>query len=188
MRFTTISRPTDQVDGPARPKWMYSGARGLLATTLAALLVTAAAAEIPADTSPEEGFVSLFNGKDLTGWNGDESIWSVQDGAITGCMSINNIVGGVFRNGMLGYWIGAPHVRRGYMGEALQLALRHAFRGLGLHRVEANIMPHNDASIALVKRAGFRLEGLSRKYLKIAGRWSDHERWALLAEEWRPRL
>ncbi len=73
------------------------------------------------------------------------------------------------------------------MGEALQLAMRHAFRTLELHRLEANIMPHNEASIALVGRAGFRLEGLSRKYLKIEGRWSDHERWAILAEEWQPR-
>ncbi len=110
-----------------------------------------------------------------------------EDDAIVGCMNINNIVLGVFRNGMLGYWIGAPYARRGYMGDALQLALRHAFETCSLHRVEANIMPHNTASIALVKRAGFRLEGLSRKYLKIAGRWSDHERWALLAEEWAPR-
>ncbi len=109
-----------------------------------------------------------------------------EDGAIAGCMNINNIVRGVFRNGMLGYWIGAPYARQGCMGEALQLALRHAFEALTLHRVEANIMPNNEASIALVKRAGFRLEGVSRKYLKIAGRWSDHERWALLAEEWTP--
>ena len=73
------------------------------------------------------------------------------------------------------------------MGEALQLMLREVFRGLDLHRVEANVMPHNTASIALVERAGFRKEGYSPRYLKIAGRWSDHERWALLREEWRPR-
>ena len=65
--------------------------------------------------------------------------------------------------------------------------LRTAFRTLRLHRVEANIQPGNRASIALVERAGFRREGYSRRYLKIAGRWRDHERWALLAEEWQPR-
>ena len=48
-------------------------------------------------------------------------------------------------------------------------------------------MAHNAASIALVKRAGFEKEGYSRRFLKIAGRWQDHERWALLKEEWRPR-
>ena len=71
------------------------------------------------------------------------------------------------------------------MTEALQLGLRHAFRVLDLHRVEANIMPGNRASIALVKRAGFRREGYSARYLKIAGHWADHERWALTVEDWR---
>ncbi len=60
-----------------------------------------------------------------------------------------------------------------------------AFGELGLHRLEANIQPDNAASIALVRKPGFRLEGYSPRYLKIAGRWRDHERWAILAEEWR---
>lgn len=70
------------------------------------------------------------------------------------------------------------------MTEALRLVLRESFKRLKLHRLEANIQPHNTASIALVKCAGFVREGLSRRYLKICGRWRDHERWALLAEEW----
>jgi len=65
------------------------------------------------------------------------------------------------------------------------LALRHAFRPLKLHRVEANIQPENVASIRLVERLGFRREGFSPRYLKIGGRWRDHVRYALLAEEWR---
>ena len=93
---------------------------------------------------------------------------------------------GPIQSAFLGYWTGAPHVRRGYMTEALQLALRHAFRTLKLHRVEANIIPRNKASKALVKRAGFTREGLSRRYLKIAGRWQDNERWVLLREDWKP--
>jgi len=71
--------------------------------------------------------------------------------------------------------------------EALQLMLGHAFGRLGLHRVEANIQPGNVASIRLVKRAGFTREGYSRRYLKIGGRWRDHERWALLREDWLKR-
>jgi ribosomal-protein-alanine N-acetyltransferase len=60
-----------------------------------------------------------------------------------------------------------------------------AFTRLELHRLEANIQPANLASITLVKRLGFHLEGLSPRYLKIAGHWRDHERWALLADDWR---
>jgi len=73
------------------------------------------------------------------------------------------------------------------MSEALQLVLRYAFRDLGLHRLEANIQPGNVASVALVQRAGFSLEGYSRRYLKIGGQWRDHERWAIIAEDYKAR-
>jgi ribosomal-protein-alanine N-acetyltransferase len=109
----------------------------------------------------------------------------LDDRTILGAVNVNEIIRGPAQSAFLGYWIGAPFARQGYMTEALQLALRHAFTMLGLHRVEANIMPINRASIALVKRAGFRREGHSVGYLKIAGRWADHERWALLVEDWR---
>jgi [ribosomal protein S5]-alanine N-acetyltransferase len=87
----------------------------------------------------------------------------------------------------LGYWVGAPFEGQGYMREGLALALRRAFGALKLHRVEANIQPENARSIALVKRAGFRREGYSERYLKIAGRWRDHERWAMTVEDYRMR-
>ena len=108
-------------------------------------------------------------------------ICRVSDGAILGAINFNEIVRGPAQCAFLGYWIGAPHARQRYMTEALRLALRHGFGALGLHRVEANIMPVNRPSIALVKRAGFRREGYSPGYLKIAGRFRDHERWALVA-------
>jgi [ribosomal protein S5]-alanine N-acetyltransferase len=115
-------------------------------------------------------------------------ICSSEDGAILGAINLNEIVRGPAQSAYLGYWIGAPYAKQGYMTEALPLALSHAFQALGLHRVEANIMPTNRPSLALVKRAGFRCEGYSPRYLKIAGRWRDRERWALLAEDWQRGL
>ena len=73
------------------------------------------------------------------------------------------------------------------MREGLQLMLRYAFVRLRLHRVECNIQPSNRRSIALVRGGGFVREGFSRRYLKIGGRWRDHERWAMLVEDWRTR-
>ena len=106
-------------------------------------------------------------------------------GDIVGVINVSEIVRGAFRSAHLGYYAFLPHAGHGYMTEGLALALRWAFRDLRLHRVEANIQPGNGASRALVRRFGFRREGFSRRYLKVAGRWRDHERWALLAEDWR---
>ncbi len=75
----------------------------------------------------------------------------------------------------------------GYMTEGFALALDFAFRRLALHRVEANVQPANRRSIALVSRLGFEREGYSRRYVKISGRWRDHVRFAMLAEDWRTR-
>ena len=109
-------------------------------------------------------------------------------GPIIGQVSINNIVRGPFLSATLGYWIAKPHAGQGLMAEALSLAITHAFSDLALHRVEANIIPRNSPSIALVKRLGFRYEGTATRYLRIAGQWEDHERWGLTAENWpRPR-
>lgn len=108
-----------------------------------------------------------------------------EDDAIVGALEISQIVLGPFRSAYLGYEVGAPYARQGYMHAGLGLAIGHAFGALGLHRLEANIRPENAASIALVRRLGFAREGYSRRYLKIGGRWRDHERWALLAEDWR---
>jgi ribosomal-protein-alanine N-acetyltransferase len=108
-------------------------------------------------------------------------------GAILGVFNLTEIVRGPLQGAFLSYYVGAPYARRGYMTEGLELTLGHAFHNLRLHRLEANIQPGNLASIALVKRCGFVLEGFSPRYLKIRNRWRDHERWALLAEAWRAR-
>lgn len=114
-------------------------------------------------------------------------ICRLADGAIVGSINLSQIYGGAFRNAYLGYYVGEQFAGQGYMTEALELMLRYAFEDLDLHRLEANIQPGNVASLALVKRAGFTREGYSRRYLKIGGRWRDHDRWAILAEDWEAR-
>jgi [ribosomal protein S5]-alanine N-acetyltransferase len=110
-----------------------------------------------------------------------------EDEAIVGFFNLSQIVRRGLQSGYLGYAVGKPFAGQGYMREGLELVLRHAFVSVRLHRIEANIQPGNQASIALARGAGFRREGFSPRYLKIGGRWRDHERWAILAEEWRAR-
>jgi len=109
------------------------------------------------------------------------------DDAPVGVFNLSEIVRGSFHSAYLGYYVLAPHAGQGYMGEGLTLVLMAAFRSLRLHRVEANVQPANLSSIALLRAGGFTREGYSRRYVKIAGRWRDHERWAILAEDWRAR-
>jgi [ribosomal protein S5]-alanine N-acetyltransferase len=111
----------------------------------------------------------------------------LETGGIVGQISLGNIVRGSFQSCYTGYWLAAAHTGRGLMTEALGLTLRHAFVDLELHRVEANIIPINRTSLALVKRCGMRYEGTALRYLLINGVWQDHEHWAITVEEWRER-
>ena len=108
------------------------------------------------------------------------------DHALVGVINLNEPVMGAFKSAYLGYYMDERFAGHGYMSEGLTLAIDHAFGDLGFHRLEANIQPANSSSIALVKRLGFRLEGFSPKYLCIDGAWCDHERWAILTEDWKP--
>ena len=111
----------------------------------------------------------------------------LDDDAIVGSINLSQIFLGGFRSAYLGYYVGAQYSGKGYFTEAMQLILGYAFEDLKLHRLEANIQPANVASLKLVKRAGFIREGFSRRYLKIGGRWRDHERWAIIAEDWKSK-
>jgi ribosomal-protein-alanine N-acetyltransferase len=111
----------------------------------------------------------------------------IETGELAGVINLNEIVRGLFQSAYLGYYAFEPFAGEGYMTEGLSLVLDQAFGALALNRLEANIQPSNKPSSRLVSRLGFRLEGFSPRYLKIAGRWRDHERWAVLADDWNGR-
>jgi ribosomal-protein-alanine N-acetyltransferase len=109
----------------------------------------------------------------------------IATGSVVGVVNLNDIVLGALRSASLGYYGFESSTGQGRMTEAVRLSIDHGFGELGLHRLEANIQPGNGPSRALVQRLGFRLEGFSPRYLYVAGAWRDHERWAVLSEDWR---
>jgi [ribosomal protein S5]-alanine N-acetyltransferase len=111
-------------------------------------------------------------------------VWLEKPEGLVGVVNLDEIVRGCFHSAYLGYYAFSPYAGRGLMQKGLSQVITHAFRKLKLHRLEANIQPGNAASRALVKKLGFSREGFSQRYLKINGRWRDHERWALLSEDW----
>ena len=102
---------------------------------------------------------------------------------IIGTVSFSNIIKGVFLSCYLGYRFDEKHINKGYATEAISRGVAYVFETLGLHRVEANIMPSNFASIRTIEKCGFENEGLSRKYLKIDGIWEDHYHFVKLNEK-----
>ena len=107
-----------------------------------------------------------------------------EDDAIVGFFNLSEIIRGPLQQAFLGYFGFVPRTGAGYMREGMMLTLAQAFQSLKLHRIEASIQPENARSLALVRATGFVREGHSERYLKIAGRWRDHERWAINAERW----
>ncbi|HUC60824.1 MAG TPA: GNAT family protein [Alphaproteobacteria bacterium] len=110
-------------------------------------------------------------------------IFQQNGSALVGGVTIGNVRRGVAQTGTLGYWVGRPHARQGFMSEALELVLAFAYQTLHLHRLEAACLPSNEASQGVLKKLGFRQEGYATKYLRINGAWCDHLLFALLADE-----
>jgi ribosomal-protein-alanine N-acetyltransferase len=125
-------------------------------------------------------------------WRNDKAyaffLFKRDDDALLGGITISNLRRGVTQSASLGYWIGRPYARQGYMTEAVHGVLDFAFGPLGLHRIEAACLPHNEASRRLLQKCGFTREGRARSYLRINGAWQDHLLFAVLSTDERPDL
>lgn len=145
----------------------------------------------PADATPTEMASQQLKTATQSEQSGSDlkRIGVLDDGQIVGCFNLNIISRGVFQNAFAGWSIRPDMQRQGYGAEGVRGLLRLAFtvhpHGADLHRVQANIMPENRASIALAERCGFRLEGRLIRYLKIDGEWRDHLAYAILCDELR---
>jgi ribosomal-protein-alanine N-acetyltransferase len=137
----------------------------------------------PATNAQFASYLKRFGGKVPT--HAGFVVVRRDSGALAGVFNLSEIVRGAFQSAYLGYYGFAGSAGEGYMSEGLALVLDAAFGTHKLHRVECNVQPSNRRSIALVERTGFTREGFSRRYVKIAGRWRDHVRYAMLAEDWR---
>jgi [ribosomal protein S5]-alanine N-acetyltransferase len=104
-----------------------------------------------------------------------------------GVVALSEIIRGPLQSAFVSYYALEPYAGRGYTSAGLLQVIAHAFKELRLHRLEANIQPANIASKRIAARTGFKYEGFTPRYLKINGRWRDHERWAVLRENFRAR-
>jgi [ribosomal protein S5]-alanine N-acetyltransferase len=110
-------------------------------------------------------------------------VFRSEDNTMVGGMTLANIRRGVAQAGSIGYWIGAPFARRGYMTAAMRGLMPFCFQTLRLHRLEAACIPANTASTCLLGKAGFTREGYARNYLCINGVWQDHLLFARLQDD-----
>lgn len=110
-------------------------------------------------------------------------VFRTGDNALLGGVTLANIRRGVAQAGSIGYWIGAPFARQGYMTAALRALIPFGFGALRLHRLEAACIPSNAASIGLLEKTGFKREGYARQYLCINGVWQDHLLYARLRDD-----
>ena len=105
------------------------------------------------------------------------------DDALLGAITLDNIRRGPAQAGTAGYWIGAPFARQGYMREAIEAVVHHAFTALDLSRIEAGCLPENGPSRRLLEKCGYKYEGVAQSYLQINGRWRNHVLYANLRHD-----
>lgn len=111
----------------------------------------------------------------------------LHEGAFIGEVSLGSVQRGPFQSAFVGYWVDAEHAGQGYVPEGVAVILRYGFEELGLHRIEAAIVPRNAASRRVMDKLGLREEGLAERFLQIRGVWEDHVRYAITIEEWNER-
>jgi len=109
------------------------------------------------------------------------------DQVLVGAITLDNIRRGPAQTGTLGYWVGQPFARQGYMREAIEAVVQHAFLRLDLSRIEAACLEKNVASRGVLEKSGFKFEGVAQSYLQIAGRWRNHVLYAQLRHDRRGR-
>ena len=133
---------------------------------------------------PATSFRQLVRRYNAQARAGEALPWIVTyEGRLAGQMTISNIIWGSARMGSAGYWVDRDVAGRGVTPTALALAVDHCFFNVGLHRIEVNIRPENHASLRVVRKLGFREEGIRERFLHIDGDWRDHVSFALTADE-----
>ena len=110
-----------------------------------------------------------------------------EDQTLLGAITLDHIRRGPAQSGTLGYWVGQPHARQGYMQEAIAGVVHHAYDRLDLSRIEAACLPENHASRGVLEKCGFKYEGVAQSYLQINGRWRTHVLYAALRPDRRGR-
>lgn len=125
-------------------------------------------------------------------WSADRNfafgIFDARSDELVGRLALSNVVRGAWQNTTLGYFVGHEHNGRGHCTAAVALGLEFAYETARLHRVQAATMPRNAASARVLAKNGFTFEGVARRYLRINGRWEDHNVYSLTVEDWRGPL
>lgn len=141
----------------------------------------------PPDALTRDSFVRRLR-RQAAEWREDEAyaflVFEQASDRVVGGIGLTNIRRGVAQMGTMGYWVGKPYARRGYISQAARLMLSFAFGQLGLHRVEAACLPSNVPSSGVLEKVGFIREGYARAYLRIDGKWADHLLYAILRDDW----
>jgi ribosomal-protein-alanine N-acetyltransferase len=169
-----LLRPLTAADGPA-----FQSVRRANAAWLEEWDATS-----PDPDAPGRTFEELVRGYDRDARAGRALPFAVEvDGRFVGQLSIGSVVLGSFRSCYVGYWVSRSVAGQMVIPTALAVAGDYVLDTLGLHRIEVNIRPENTASLAVVRKLGFRREGLRPHYLHIAGAWRDHLSFALTTED-----